>query len=973
MPTRNLNDTLPESIIIELATLLDNEQVWVRKCRYSYNKLGFCYQLMFVKVFNFFPNQVPLDIQEQVLMFAALHTNNEPKQIQIYQKRQQTISDHQIKIREFLGLSSFDSKANRKVARFIQAESQKTELLSILLAKAESFLREKHVLLPAQDTIERIIVTQRQKARQYINQKISGLLSNKQKGKLNSLLEIGNTRISKFQLLKQPPAAPSPKSLLALANKLEIIQGTEIQQVDISWLNNNYQRSLAKYAMRCSIKRIRELQPAITKYTVLTCFLKQINLDTLDYIIDMYHKIMLKVYGRAKRQLEGAMKKQSKHFRKGEHLLNEIALILFDESIPDSELRKMVFTKVGREAIENHTLASQAWLTGKFSNVFNLVIDRFSYLRQFAPTLIAALDLEMSDKKKSDLLEAVELLRSLNDENKRKLPDDAPISFIPKKLQKIVCPSGKVNKQAWECALLTKIRDEIKAGNLTAKGSKRFGKFDNFFMPYRQWTSKRKSFFQRNGMPENPNGVPEYLTSRIDKAFDHFLKTHDNNKYARVEDDRWTLSVDPAEELTEQEKQALARLKSWLTEHMRPIKLPQLLIEVDNDLQFSKEFMLPHQQFSCKVEDVCTILVTIMAHGCFIGPYTMARLTNGISYDQIRRVTDWQLTVEAQRAALALIVNAITNLDVSKNWGEGKTSTSDGQRYKYHRRSLHKTYSTKFSNFALEFYTFVADNYAPYFSIPHECTDRDAPYVLDGILYNESDLVIEEHYADTHGYTEVNFAAFAMIGKTFSPRIRGVERQHIYRIDDNRDYGVLRPLVAGSDHRIHLDWVQEQWDRMGHFYASLESGHATASSALKRLTGFHPQNHFYRANRELGRVFKTENILNYMTDPLLRQNRRRGLLKGEQIHQLARDVAYGKRGKITARDLQEQRNTCSCLTLILASIIYWQAKEITKVIETYGDELDEEALAMLPHVSPIGWDNVILYGEYFLGRNLIRA
>jgi TnpA family transposase len=163
-----------------------------------------------------------------------------------------------------------------------------------------------------------------------------------------------------------------------------------------------------------------------------------------------------------------------------------------------------------------------------------------------------------------------------------------------------------------------------------------------------------------------------------------------------------------------------------------------------------------------------------------------------------------------------------------------------------------------------------------------------------------------------------------------------------------------------------------QWDRMGQFYASLEHGHTTASTALKRLVGFSDKNHFYRANRELGRIFKTENILDYMSDPLLRRNRRRGLLKGEQIHQLARDVAYGRRGKINARDLQEQKNTCSCLTLILANIIYWQAKEIKRLIDEHVHELDPACLAMLPHISPIGWDNVLLYGEYVLDRRLIK-
>lgn len=110
-----------------------------------------------------------------------------------------------------------------------------------------------------------------------------------------------------------------------------------------------------------------------------------------------------------------------------------------------------------------------------------------------------------------------------------------------------------------------------------------------------------------------------------------------------------------------------------------------------------------------------------------------------------------------------------------------------------------------------------------------------------------------------------------------------------------------------------------------------------------------------------------------MSDPSLRQNRRRGLLKGEQLHQLARDVAYGKRGRITASHLQAQQNTCSCLTLIIACIIYWQAKEIVQIIEIDGHQLDEKSLAMLSHISPIGWDNIILYGEYLLDRSLIKS
>lgn len=220
---------------------------------------------------------------------------------------------------------------------------------------------------------------------------------------------------------------------------------------------------------------------------------------------------------------------------------------------------------------------------------------------------------------------------------------------------------------------------------------------------------------------------------------------------------------------------------------------------------------------------------------------------------------------------------------------------------------LQQTYSHRFNDYAIEFYSFVADNYAPFYSTVIECTDRDAAYVLDGLLYNESDLAPEEHYTDTHGYTEINFAAFAMLGRRFAPRIRGLQHQRIYRINKEKDYGALRPLVNRRDRNIHMDWICDQWDRMGQFYASLESGHTTASMALKRLASYSGKNHFYRANRELGRIFKTEYILQYMSDPLMRQRIRRGLLKGEEIHALARQVAYGKQGKITVRDLKHKR------------------------------------------------------------------
>ena len=112
--------------------------------------------------------------------------------------------------------------------------------------------------------------------------------------------------------------------------------------------------------------------------------------------------------------------------------------------------------------------------------------------------------------------------------------------------------------------------------------------------------------------------------------------------------------------------------------------------------------------------------------------------------------------------------------------------------------------------------------------------------------------------------------------------------------------------------------IAERWDRIGQFYAAFPTGHATASAALQRLNRFQASNRFYAANRELGRALKTEFVLQYMSEPQLRAKVRRGLLKVEQLHALARAVYYGRQGRISAREVYDQMNACSCLTLIRA-------------------------------------------------------
>ena len=716
---------------------------------------------------------------------------------------------------------------------------------------------------------------------------------------------------------------------------------------------------------------MRQLQ-APQRYTVLVCFLHDVYHDTIDQLVDMYNKLVTGTYRRAQSELDDTVKRRRIPYHEALQSFYLMGQTLFDESIAHEAIRATVFEHISPEHLQTQLQQAHQWLSRDTHDVFSWVMKRYSYWRQFAPHLLDPLTFNLEPTGSSVLLEAVEVLRELNATGRRKLPEDPPLRGVPKRLRAFIGSGDTRDRRAYECAVLTTLRDEIQRGNVWVSGSKRFGQLEAFFLPQGEWETKRDDFFRHAGLPKDPSQAGTYLQERLDSAYDRFLRSLPANAYVTIEEQGWRLSTDPADELSPEEEVAIAKMHSWLHAKVDTIRLPDLLIAVDNLVDWSRHFMTPNRWEMRSADDVCQVVATVMAYGCNIGPETMARLTNGVSYADIQRITDWHLHDDALRAALAEIVNAMVALDTTQVWGDGSSTSSDGQRFLFPRRVLRRTYSHRLGDFALEFYTFISDHYAPFYTVPIECTERDAPDVLDGLLYNESVVDPQEHYTDTHGYIELNFAAFPMFGKRFCPRIRGLHRQWIYCLDRQKDYGALDPMVKSPRHTLHLDWITSHWDRIGQFFASFAAGRSTASVALKRLLACGPRNHFYRAVRELGRLYKSIFILDYLSDPQLRRRIRRGLLKSEQLHALARQVHYGMRGQTDGRDFQQQMSRASCLVLIEAAIIYWQILQIDEVLRFWDLEREGIDPSLLASMSPIRWDNVILYGQYEIDRHLVR-
>ena len=126
-----------------------------------------------------------------------------------------------------------------------------------------------------------------------------------------------------------------------------------------------------------------------------------------------------------------------------------------------------------------------------------------------------------------------------------------------------------------------------------------------------QWASMRAGFFERAGLPKDAEDVSEYLTTRLNRAFDDFLAYLPENSYASLNDKGWQVSRDPAETLEKDAEARLVQLEAHLKQKMRVVKLPRLLVEVDNELRFTRHFMTAAQQDAPEVQDVRAITATV--------------------------------------------------------------------------------------------------------------------------------------------------------------------------------------------------------------------------------------------------------------------------------------------------------------------------------------------------------------------------
>ncbi len=398
------------------------------------------------------------------------------------------------------------------------------------------------------------------------------------------------------------------------------------------------------------------------------------------------------------------------------------------------------------------------------------------------------------------------------------------------------------------------------------------------------------------------------------------------------------------------------------------IILTDLLLEVSNWTNFEQQLIHASTNKPPKGDEIMISLAAMMAMGTNIGLTKMADATPGISYHQLAHASQWRMYDDAFQRAQSILVNFQHKIPLSSYWGDGTTSSSDGMRVQIGVSSLSASFNPHYgTGKGAIIYRFVSDQFSSFYTKVINTNARDAVHVIDGLLHHESDLVIEEHYTDTAGYTDQVFGLAHLLGFRFAPRLRDLATSKLYTIGSPKEFSNIESLIRGQ---INMKLICDNYDDVLRLAHSIREGIVSGALIMGKLGSYTRQNKVAKALREIGRIEKTIFILDYLSDKTMRRRIQRGLNKGEAMNALARAIFFGKHGELRERALQDQLQRSSALNLLINVISVWNTVYLSEAINVLKkkEKFDEE---LLKHISPLGWEHINFLGEYRFSKKEI--
>ncbi len=397
------------------------------------------------------------------------------------------------------------------------------------------------------------------------------------------LVHDSDIRAIRLTWLRRPATSNSPKEILRVIEKIRFLRAHQVHQWDLSALNPNRLKFLARIAQKTSIKSLKRI-PVERRYPLLIAVTHQLLIETTDEAADLYIRCLADTQARARRDLKEFRLREAVAINEKVRLLQQLGEVILDPKVEDAAVRPDIFERVPQAHLEAAINDCERLVRPAHDESIDYFAARYSYLRQFAPAFLKTFAFH-SHRNNDPLLVAIKLLRQLNETGKRQVPNDAPMEFVRASWKPYMSKEqGHVQRRYYELCVLWELRQALRSGNVWIEGARRYANPESYLIPKDEWSQLRTEFCRMMSLPEQSEERLTYLGDQLNAEMTQLVKTlTDNSQNIRLEDERIVISPLDAQE----EPQRIKTLKRLVNQCLPHVDLTDLLIEVDQLTGFS--------------------------------------------------------------------------------------------------------------------------------------------------------------------------------------------------------------------------------------------------------------------------------------------------------------------------------------------------------------------------------------------------
>lgn len=389
------------------------------------SRLGVAVQLCALRWLGFVPDDLTV-IPPPALLELCDQLEANPADSESYGAREQTRTDQLAAARAHAGFREWDTRESAALEAWLTVRAMEHERPKALFTLAAEHLHIGRITRPSVDQLVRLIGAARERAHQATFDALADQLADRAIGaRLDRLLERRADGTTWSEWLRTPAPDTSPRYILQQLEKFTYLRELGAERIDLSMLPPGRVRMLAGDGRRRPAWELARLA-ASRRLAVLLAFCAQTLVERGDELIDLYAGAVQNAERHA-RFAVAKEREQTARARDDHALLGQtLARILVDAIEHGEDPVSRALAEVGDTRLRA-AAQDPGCLTRRVEDQRrDALAARHAYLAQFAPRVLAGLDLKAAsgDQPLLDAIRYVEVNRD------RQLLPDAPLEVL---------------------------------------------------------------------------------------------------------------------------------------------------------------------------------------------------------------------------------------------------------------------------------------------------------------------------------------------------------------------------------------------------------------------------------------------------------------------------------------------------------------------------------------------------------------